>query len=461
MIRGSGARGRRLNSLRTRLLLSIGAIVVLSIALTLVFGYVLTRREVERATFRDISHQADVLAQREREELLPFSRLTSLQALIRRQGQRVEEAPLNRASRWLPDSARDDVRAGRGVEGIVRVDGTSYYFAARKVAARAFVLLRPTRLSASDSRAYLQGFLIAGLIGALLAAIASVLLARAIARPVRRVAEASRSLAAERSPAPIPVEGVNELASLAESFNDMAAELARARAAERSFLLSVSHELKTPLTSIRGYAEGLADGALPVEEAAETMYREAGRLERLVRDLLDLARMNRTDFSIHSETIDLAAVAREAVARHEEQARSFGVELEAVAGQRAPALGDPDRVLQIVSNLVENALRVVPAGGYVRVIAEPRTITVEDSGPGLKPEELPRAFDRFYLWSRYGGERPVGTGLGLAIVKELTWGMGGTVEVASEPGRPTRFVVRLPAAPASGPAERPDALVRA
>ena len=224
----------------------------------------------------------------------------------------------------------------------------------------------------------------------------------------------------------------------------MATQLGKARAAERSFLLSVSHELKTPLTAIRGYAEGLADGAVTVDEAAETIGRESERLERLVRDLLDLARMNKSEFSVLSEPIDLGVAAREAVRRYEAQARSFGVALEAVSPLSAPAVGDGDRTLQVVSNLVENALRLTPPGGMVRVVAEPGAITVEDSGPGLKPDELPRAFERFFLYSRYGGERPVGTGLGLAIVKELVEGMRGSVEVESDPGRITRFVVRLP-----------------
>jgi two-component system sensor histidine kinase BaeS len=227
----------------------------------------------------------------------------------------------------------------------------------------------------------------------------------------------------------------------------MARQLTKARAAERQFLLSVSHELKTPLTAIRGYAEGLADGAFDVDEAAETIGQEAARLERLVRDLLDLARVNRTDFSFRLEAIDLGVAAREAARRYEAQARTFGVTVEAVAPDEAPAFGDADRTLQIVSNLVENALRLTPPGGTVRIVAEPGAIVVEDTGPGLKPDELPHAFERFFLYSRYGGERPVGTGLGLAIVKELTEGMKGSVEVESAPGRLTRFVVRLPVPP--------------
>jgi two-component system sensor histidine kinase BaeS len=223
-------------------------------------------------------------------------------------------------------------------------------------------------------------------------------------------------------------------------------QLARAREAERSFLLSVSHELKTPLTAIRGYAEAVEDGAIDPREAAATVAVEAARLERLVRDLLDLARMNRTDFSVHNSEVDLAEVAEDAVRRYQPQADGFGVGLAAVVDGAAPAVADADRVLQIVSNLVENALRVTPAGGEVRVVARPGELRVEDTGPGLGDDERANAFERFYLHERYGRERSVGTGLGLAIVKELTEAMGGTVQVESTAGRETVFTVRLQAA---------------
>ena len=271
------------------------------------------------------------------------------------------------------------------------------------------------------------------------------MLARAIARPVRRVAEATRTLASSTSTPPlVPVEGARELALLAESFNEVAVALAKAREAEQAFLLSVSHELKTPLTAIRGYAEGLGEGALPVEEAAATIVIESRRLERLVGDLLDLARMRKAEFSVRREPIDLSAIAQETLRRYEAQARDFGVTLEADGAAAAPATGDADRTLQIVSNLVENALRLTPAGGSVRIVAAPGSIRVEDTGPGLRPEELGQAFERFYLYSRYGRERPVGSGLGLAIVKELAEGMGGSVAAESTPGELTVFTVRLP-----------------
>jgi two-component system, OmpR family, sensor kinase len=434
-------------TLRAQLFAAIGAVAVVSVALAFTIGAALTRRAVERNTLRDVSAQADLLAERERVSLLPCARLTRLTPFLDRQDERALCAPVDGSSPYLPPERAAQVRRGQLVEGTLTVDGERHFYAARLVQQKAFILLRPTNQIASSWRPHLNGLLIGALAAGGLAALAAFLLARAITRPVRRVAEASRSLAASHSPAPVPIEGARELASLAESFNDMAAQLEKARAAERSFLLSVSHELKTPLTAIRGYAEGLAEAAVPAGEAAETIGTEARRLERLVQDLLDLARMNRSEFSVHSEPIDLAVAAREAVRRYRPHAGSFGVSLEAVTNGSAPALGDADRTLQVVSNLVENALRLTPPGGRVRVVAEPCRLAVEDTGPGLGPDELAHAFDRFFLHSRYGKERPVGTGLGLAIVKQLVEGMHGSVEVESQPGRRTRFLVRLPAAP--------------
>jgi two-component system OmpR family sensor kinase len=434
----------RLDSLRTRLFAAIVLIVVLSVGLSLLLGALLTRREVEKATLRGVANQADLLAARENNALFPFARLPALRPYLKRQGEVAIEARLDGSSPWIPRDKIAAIRARKRVQGTETVHGTRYFYAARFVHPKALVLVRPTRLGATASRPFVENLILAAVVGVVLAAIAAYLLARAISRPVDRVAKASRRAAESLAPEPVPVEGARELALLAESFNAMARQLTKARAAERQFLLSVSHELKTPLTAIRGYAEGLADGAFDVQEAADTIGQEAARLERLVRDLLDLARMNRTDFSFHSEPIDLGVVAREAVQRYESQARAFDVALEASAPDAAPALGDAGRTLQIVSNLVENALRLTPPGGTVRVVAEPGSIAVEDTGPGLQPDELPRAFERFFLYSRYGGERPVGTGLGLAIVKELTEGMHGSVQVESEPDRLTRFVVRLP-----------------
>jgi two-component system sensor histidine kinase BaeS len=221
----------------------------------------------------------------------------------------------------------------------------------------------------------------------------------------------------------------------------MAAQLAASREAERDFLLSVSHELKTPLTAIRGYAEGLGEGVFEADEAARTIQLEASRLERLVRDLLDLARMNRSEFSVRREDVDLAETAREAVRRHEVAALQFDVALSA-SGAESWVEADHDRLLQVASNLVENALRETPAGGSVTVRAEPGRLIVSDTGPGIPAGDVPRAFERFYLYDKVGKGRPLGSGLGLAIVKQLTVAMGGEVRVETGP-QGTTFEVAL------------------
>jgi two-component system sensor histidine kinase BaeS len=439
----------RRRSLRTNLFAATVLVVALSVGLMLAIGSVLTRRQVESATLEGLAHQADVLTAREVFAVLPLAHLGALnKTVLKKQQERALGINLRRPSPYLADDVRRRVLRGQDVNGTVTVNGTDYFFAARKIgtSTKALVLLRPKSRGNTAFYPFLVGLLIAAGAGIALAAIAAFLLARRIALPVRRVVDATRHLAEERDPEPVPVEGAYEIASLARAFNDMAQQLAKARAAERQFLLSVSHELKTPLTAIRGYAEGVSDGAFEAGEAAETIATEAARLERLVRDLLDLARMNRTDFSIHREPVDLAETAREAVLRYESKARDFGVTLEAFAPTPAPATGDRDRILQVTSNLVENALRLTPRDGVVRVLAEPGAIIVEDTGPGLKHEDLSHAFERFYLYSRYASDRSVGTGLGLSIVQELTQGMHGSVEVESTPGRGTRFTVRLPKA---------------
>ena len=461
MIRRTGSR----LSLRTQLFLAVSLIVVASVAVTFGVGFVLTRRAVEKANLDDLGHQAQLIAGAEQEALLPLSkvRLRALQPFLAGQHERIERFKLPRPPGYLSPDRIVRLRRGEGVRGTVDISGKRYLYAARRIpkTATGFVLLRPASLETAGSGRFLRALLLAVLVGAALAAFGSLLMARMISRPVRRVAEASRSLAEGVSPEPVPVTGSTELASLASSFNHMASELQIAREAERSFLLSVSHELKTPLTAIRGYAEGLEEGAFEPGEAAEIIREEARRLERLVRDLLDLARINRREFAVSLGEVDLAEVAREAVRRYEQEARAAGVELEAESDAAAPARGDHDRVLQIVSNLVENALRSTPRGGSVRVRAEPGSIAVADTGTGLPAEDLERAFERFYLYDRSSSGRRIGTGLGLAIVKELTEKMGGSVSVRSRVGEGTTFAVRLPAlAGAEGPTERPAAGLR-
>jgi signal transduction histidine kinase len=424
------------NGLRSRLFRAIGVVVLICVALTIGLGLVLTEREVKQSALRDLAHQVDLIRASEG----PLS-AKGLQSKIQRTLNKSPQREIYLYKRRdLPPWARERVAAGQPVQGTLGFGGGSYYFAAKKANPGTIILLRRQRSLFSG---YVWGLLIAAAAGGLLAALAAFLLARRISQPVDRIAAAARTLAGGTHPEPLPVEGAAEIATLASAFNNLAEQLQRAQEAERNFLLSVSHELKTPLTAIRGYAEAVEDGAIDPRDAAATVASEARRLERLVRDLLDLARMNRTDFSVHNTEIDLAEVVEDGVRRYEQQAASFGVELRAVTDAPALAIADADRVLQVVSNLVENALRLTPPGGEVRVVAAPGILRVEDTGPGLAEADTERAFERFYLHERYGLQRQVGTGLGLAIVKELTLAMGGDVDVKSRPGKQTVFTVRL------------------
>ena len=277
----------------------------------------------------------------------------------------------------------------------------------------------------------------------MLAAAISYLLAGSIVRPIRRVADASRALAEGASPDPLPTQGTAELASLSLAFNEMAAQLADSRDAERNFLLSVSHELKTPLTAIRGYAEGMAEGAFTAADGSRTILLETRRLERLVRDLLDLARMNRHEFQVGREPVDLAEVAHDVVARHQASAREYGVALSAEAVE-SWVEADHDRVLQIGSNLVENALRETPAAGSVTVRVEPGRLIVSDTGPGSRPRRRATRV-RPLLPLRQAQPRAPRRQRPRARDRQAArLAMGGEVAVETVPGQGATFIVTLP-----------------
>ena len=435
-----------MRSLRARGFVAVTLAVVVSVAVTLVVAAVLVRNSVKEEALKALARQAALVAAQERAAPSQSPELTSLGVFFKTQQERLAIISIPQAALLLPREGATALRAGRAAQGSVDVGGRRYLYATRPVGGRAIVLLRSAKLEASDRRPFTIAFLIAAGVGAGIAAIAAFLLAGAAARPIGRVALASRRLAAGETHGPLPVQGPTEVASRALAFNQMAEELDRVKDAERSFLLSVSHELKTPLASIRGHGEALLDQVLDVPKGAGVVVQEAKRLERLVRDLLDLARLNQRVFSVTPQPVDLSEAATEAVVRHESEARRVGVTLVAEAPAAAPATADPDRVLQVLSNLIENALRSTPAGGRVTVTASPGELSVADTGPGLAAEDLPRAFERFFLHGRYGTNRAVGTGLGLAIVKELTEAMEGSVTVESTVGHGTTFVVRLPAA---------------
>ena len=223
----------------------------------------------------------------------------------------------------------------------------------------------------------------------------------------------------------------------------------RARDQERQFLLSVSHELRTPLTSIRGYSEAVIDGTAEDPVAAATVIStEARRLERLVQDLLDLARLDADRFSLELRDVDAAQEVRQVVGGFRPRADALGLALDLAAGSERPCrvVADSDRLGQIVANLVENAASFARSRVVVGVVgdASRAVVWVDDDGPGIAPDQLTRVFDRHVTSDRVGTGGK-GSGLGLAIVRELATAMGATVHAESPlvDGAGTRLVVEL------------------
>ena len=443
-------------SLRTRLFVGIAATVAVSVIVMLAVGAALTRRSLDEDARRSLARQIDLIAAQHATTPIAERGSTEIGRFLATEQARLAILTPRQAELLLPGDDGVALRRTGAAAGTVTVRGEPFLYAARLSDGDAVVLLRSASNQAADWTPFLVGLGFAALLGAALAAVAAFVLARAVAQPVTRVAAASRRLASGESPEPLRIEGPTEVRQLARAFNELSEELRRAQDAERAFLLSISHELKTPLTAIRGHAEGLADGVVDPDRAGEVIEREAQRLERLIRDLLDLARLRRRTFEVTLSPIDLAEVAREVVGRYEPQSRTYGVELELVVEPAAGAVADAGRVLQAVSNLVENALRCTPRGGAVQIVAGPGKLAVVDNGPGLAQDDLGRAFERFYLWDRYGTDRPVGTGLGLAIVDELASAMGGEVVVESSPGDGSTFTLRL--RPAIPPEQAPGTL---
>jgi signal transduction histidine kinase len=311
----------------------------------------------------------------------------------------------------------------------------------------AIVLARPLRtLNAST---LVQGRRVVPplLLAMAAAALVALLLSRRITRPVRELTEASERIARGDYDVHLASKGPDELGQLAFRFEQMARQLAEASEHERNFLMRISHELRTPLTAIQGHVQAMADGVIDGDDerqsSLEIVLAEAGRLQRLIGDLLDLARLETRRFSLNVEEVDLVSLCDSAIGAQREEARDKHVDLHVRSGDEFVVRGDGDRILQIVSNLLSNALNATPAGGAVAVDVVRAEgvgrVVVSDTGPGI-PEEQRAAIFRPFVTS----DSRHGIGLGLPVSSELAHAMGGTLEVGDRPGGGAAFTLSLP-----------------
>ena len=347
-------------------------------------------------------------------------------------------------------------QAERTVSGshTLRIDGRQVLVEVRPLSTGATVVFAErTSLATGQSLRMLNRVLLALVIGLVLAVLASVLFARRLAAPLRSTAAAAHRMASgERSVRVVPA-GPTEVAETGESLNALAEALEHSERRQREFLMSVSHELRTPLGAVRGFAEGLQDGVITgaaVPAAGRTIVAESARLERLVADLLDLARLGADDFRFDAVPLDLRDVVDQAAEVWDERCRRDGVRF-AVERPDAAVLvrTDPVRVREVIDGLAENALRVTEVGAplvlALRIEGDRAVLEVRDGGPGLTADDMAVAFERSELYQRYRGVRRVGTGLGLALVKALVDGLGGTVAAHQAPAEGgTCFRVELP-----------------
>ncbi len=277
-------------------------------------------------------------------------------------------------------------------------------------------------------------------------------LARRITAPLRHTAVGAAELAAGRRDVAVAEAGPREVREVACAVNGLARSLAHSEARQREFLMSVSHDLRTPLTAVTGYAEALADGIVAPDRVAEvgrTIGAEAARLERLVGDLLDLARLDAHEPAVTLGPVDAAYLVGVAGPVWQARCSAVGVVFASeLPDAPLPVLADPDRLRQALDGLLDNALRATPAGRPVVVAARAEqdivVLEVRDGGPGLAPEDYPVAFERSVLYERYRGVRSVGTGLGLAIVARIAERHGGTVSAGPAPEGGACFAIRLP-----------------
>ncbi len=302
-------------------------------------------------------------------------------------------------------------------------------------------------------RDQLRTLLIGLVVAAAVAAVAARLLLGWVARKIDPLVAGAARLRHGDLSTRVPVSGDDELTSVSVSFNEMAEALEASKDRERQFLLSVGHDLRTPLTTIGGYAEALEDGLddpAEIARIAGVMTAEHRRLSRLIEDVMLLARLDNAEFGVVAESVDVASLLEGVTSGYVDRAAVAGIDLVVNTVPTGLRVIDPDRVAQILSNLIENALRYTPAGGRIEVTLESHpdlvTIGVSDNGPGIDAGDLPHIFDRFYVAQRYRGVRPEGSGLGLSIVDRLASSMGGSVSATSSAGRGTTFVVSLPAA---------------
>jgi signal transduction histidine kinase len=296
--------------------------------------------------------------------------------------------------------------------------------------------------------------------GALVALLVGWLLTRLLTRPIRLLTEAIRAMQQGQIHQQVPISSRDEIGELVQAFNQLSADLARATTARRQMTADIAHELRTPLSVLTGYIETMRDGFLPpTPERFQTMYAEASQLQRLIDDLRLLSLADAGELRLQRQTVAPRQLLEAAAAAFGPQAAQQRIALHTLAPPDLPDLSlDRERMLQVLRNLVSNALRYTPAGGTITLSAEPAPdavrLAVADTGSGIPPAALPHIFERLYRADASRTTQDGGTGLGLAIARAFVEAHGGQISAQSTLGQGTRISIELPL---SAPLAKPQA----
>lgn len=368
-------------------------------------------------------------------------------------------------------SRQDDVRIGRGIAP----NGTAMLFAARPLTPRVLIALAAPlpKTSIALFVDLWSGFVVAAIIAFFVALFLGWIIVRSVSTPLKQISAAATAVAGGDYAQRVPEKGPTEVKRVATAFNTMTRQVQSSQQAMKDFVSNVSHDLKTPLTSIQGFSQALLDGTAQDDaarqHAARIIFDEASRMRRLVDDLLDLARIDAGQVAVKRHPVDLNALMAVTLDGLAVQTAEKNIRVENKLPPLPQILGDGDRLKQVFTNILDNAIKYTPNGGRITILgaengvspdastvirARRQTpasnqfvkISISDTGAGIPKEELPRIFERFYQVEK-SRKRPGGTGLGLAIAHNIVKAHGGHIDVASEPGVGTTFSVWLPAMP--------------
>ena len=277
-------------------------------------------------------------------------------------------------------------------------------------------------------------------------------LARRITGPIEAISEAARKLGSGDFTARAPVDGCVELADFATTFNNMAQRLQTIDNSRGQFMGNIAHELRTPMTTIKGFIDGMLDGTIPPEENQHYLTivsQETGRLSRLVQNMLDITKLEAGEVPVHARSYDLWKTVTDVVLSDEQRIEDGRIDIQGLGGPPVMIFADPDFIHQVVYNIVDNAIKFTPEGGTISFAAQKKggmvEVSIENTGSGIAPEALPFVFERFYKEDRSRGMNTRGSGLGLHICKILVNLSGGQIRAESEEGKWCRFVFTLPA----------------